>query len=743
MASTHQEVRIFGIRHHGPGSALRLLEQLKTWQPDALLLECPADAQGALAYIGTPALQPPVAILLYDPGDVQQAVHLPLAVFSPEWQALHYADVHGIPAIAMDLPWSIQRQLVATPGGREAADPFAVIAAAMAYPDTERWWEYFFEQVHGETDLFPQIIELMAVFRAEAHYTDTEENQLREAWMRQTIREAWREGRQRIAVVCGAFHSPALRLWADTEREDTSLLKTKKTGRSQATWVPWSYSHLARESGYGAGVHSPAWYELLYEQPQQATPHWMTRCAHFLREKGLPGSPAATQAAVEMAESLAVLRQMHQPGFTELEEAALAVLAMGDPQWLSPMREQLLVGDRIGKVPAEIPGTPLESDFRAAVRSARLSRALETPGKIDLELDLRKPANRLASTLLHRLHLLHLPWGQFVQPGEHTKGRFRERWRLEWKPRYSLQLIEASRWGLTLEEAANQLTRHHAGQTRQLAPLAQWMRDCLLARLPATAESLARMLQDQSALTQDIWDLAEALSPLIQIHHYGEGYESPPMDLQGLIQRFIPRILIGLPKSLTSAPAEDLEAIPGRIRQLLLDLTLWDHKPWLTLLWNQLLPLLDEQQLDHGLHGTMLRLAWEEGQVHDQVLGQHIRFRLASHQAAVASASWVSGLLHGNEGLLLRHKLLWQQLDYWVSHIPESDFLGLLPQLRQVFSGFSPVARRQLAARFRQEPAQSNTPEPTSPPVADLPLTELQKSLILPLLRQWLNPEAP
>ncbi|MEY3271663.1 MAG: hypothetical protein RLZZ341_564, partial [Pseudomonadota bacterium] len=65
------------------------------------------------------------------------------------------------------------------------------------------------------------------------------------------------------AVVCGAWHVPALRDDSLTARADTALLKGLPKVRVATTWVPWTYRHLTRASGYGAGVRSPGWYEHL------------------------------------------------------------------------------------------------------------------------------------------------------------------------------------------------------------------------------------------------------------------------------------------------------------------------------------------------------------------------------------------------------------------------------------------------------------------------------------------------
>ncbi|PSR14209.1 MAG: hypothetical protein C7N36_04850, partial [Bacteroidetes bacterium] len=75
--------QVFGIRHHGPGSARRLVQALDNWQPDCILIEFPADAQGELQQVARLALEPPVALVIYAPDNIQQAFYYPFARFSP------------------------------------------------------------------------------------------------------------------------------------------------------------------------------------------------------------------------------------------------------------------------------------------------------------------------------------------------------------------------------------------------------------------------------------------------------------------------------------------------------------------------------------------------------------------------------------------------------------------------------------------------------------------------------------
>ena len=99
-------VEVFGIRHHGPGSARSLVAALDAYEPDCVLVEGPADADALLRFVGDEELVPPVALLAYAPEEPRVAAFWPFAGFSPEWQAIRWARRHGVEVAFCDLPAS-------------------------------------------------------------------------------------------------------------------------------------------------------------------------------------------------------------------------------------------------------------------------------------------------------------------------------------------------------------------------------------------------------------------------------------------------------------------------------------------------------------------------------------------------------------------------------------------------------------------------------------------------------------
>ena len=509
------EVRIFGIRHHGPGCARTLCQALEAWEPDCLLLEGPPEGEALFAF-AREGMEPPVALLLYVQDNPSQAVFYPYAAFSPEWQAAQYALRKGIALRCMDLPlahhfaldkaWAEEDRLAAeqqageddaepqTASGSdedeadladrcgEAAqgspmapadnaaeilwvDPFQRLGQLAGYEDGEAWWSAFVEERLDGTELFEAVAFMMRELRASSPRPEGRRARLealREASMRTCLRRAQKEGYQKIAVVCGAWHVPALETLPPA-KEDAALLKGLPKEKVEATWSIWSYANLAVEDGYAAGVPSPAWYEFLWRygtQPDR-TARWLHRAAHLLRQEDLDCSPAHLIESVRLAEGLAGLRGRPMPGLDELYEALRAAVCMGNDARLQLIRRKLFVGEDIGILPPDAPAAPLHRDIMREGKRLKIPFSAEEKS---LVLDLRKPLDAERSVFLHRLDLLEIGFGELDSARARSTGTFKEAWRICWSPDVALAIVQASRRGKDIPQAlATLLTERSVG----------------------------------------------------------------------------------------------------------------------------------------------------------------------------------------------------------------------------------------------------------------------------------------
>ncbi|TMC68282.1 MAG: hypothetical protein E6J13_14980, partial [Chloroflexi bacterium] len=436
-------VHVFGIRHHGPGSARSMLASLRKLQPDAVLIEGPPDADHLIGMAADAGLKPPVAILIFDVEHPRKAVYYPFAAFSPEWQALRYAAEAGVPARFIDLPMALrlgqedekddrETEKAESEGGAIPAaardglpgDPVRWLAEAAGDPDPERWWERMVEQRGSSEGVFEGIAEAMGALR-EAWKPPGDWEARREAHMRQAIRVAVREGRQNVAVICGAWHAPALQKMPSAST-DAAILRGLKAVKVEATWIPWTHGRLALESGYGAGVESPGWYNHLWTHAEDPLPVWMTRVVRLMRDQDLDASPAQAIEAMRLAETLSAMRGRASPTLEDVTEAVQASICFGSDIPVQLIRERLIIGDELGELPPGAPAVPLQRDLEHQQRSLRLKAE---PLERVVDLDLRNPGRLAVSHLLHRLLLLNIPWG-VLQRGSGAKGTFHEIWKL-------------------------------------------------------------------------------------------------------------------------------------------------------------------------------------------------------------------------------------------------------------------------------------------------------------------------
>lgn len=708
------DIQFYGIRHHGPGSAKSLIKALGEFSPDCILIEGPDDAQSLLPYVENPNLQPPVAILIYNDKELSEASYFPFAKFSPEWQAIKYGLKNEILVRLMDLPMAInftinreakanpqlQLKTSATLSPEEIAlrrDPFGQMAKLAGYEDSERWWEMTFEQNENETEIFTVIADLMAVLREETKHSESKETLLREAYMRKHMRKAIKEKFEKIAVICGAWHIPPLQNHLQYKQSaDNALLRGIKKTRTKATWIPWTYERLSFQSGYRAGVLSPAWYDLLFGNRKEVVIRWMAKAARLLRKEDLEGSPAHVIEAVRLANTLAQLRGLAIAGIAELREAAITVFSSGDDTTIKLIEKQLVIGNRMGKVPPEIPVIPLQKDLEKQIKTARLSKERKSPEKLTKELDLRKNTNLLASHLLHRLRLIRIPWGKPLKGSQHKTGSFSESWKLEWKPDFAIRIIEAGMWGNTVENAATQQVIQHATTTNDLSEVAQLIEQSLNAALPHAIPTLLNKLQDLSTITKDPLQLMDALPPLVNIIRYGNTRKTDTKAVEQVVEQLIPRVTLGLPYVCQGVDEEVSEQIFIKIQNINRIIGILNHPSFSQQWYSCLQTITTTSNIDKLMTGGSIRILFDrEMMVLDEVVTQ-MHFALSKNNEKSKAIRWLEGFLFGSGLLLIHNPVLWKIIDDWVTVLPSEEFQATLPLLRRAFAKFSAPERRQM-----------------------------------------------
>lgn len=783
------EISYYGIRHHGPGSARSLRNVLSQNPPDLLLIEGPPEANDLLA-LAVDEMQPPVAMLLYEKNDPANSVLYPFAEFSPEWVAIQFARRRGIPCRFIDLPAEVllaekkalleklrafeNAEPLATPAPEESKvddaeaappagieeeseengageadpatspeivetmeDPIAELARADHYDDPERWWNDRIEERSADENLFPAIEKAMSVARQareESHGPPSLRERQREAHMRKVIRAARNDAglTGKIAVVCGAWHVPALNApKLPAVKDDNALLSGLPKTSVLATWIPWSHSRLRFASGYGAGIHSPGWYLHLWQYPDRPVIHWITRAVRLLREKDFDGSSAHAIEAVRLAETLAAMREKASPGLQEMHEALRTVATGGYDEPLQLIESPLLIAERFGTVPENVVSVPLQKDLEKEQKRLRLKPAAEKETEV---LDLRKEMHLERSRLLHRLRILGIHWGtpQKVE----GQGTFKEGWTLLWEPEFAIKIIEAAPLGNTVEQAAAASIRQQVETLPDLAPTVKLFDQALLAGLETAAMETLAQVQARAAISRDIEMLLDSYPALSFTLQYGDVRKTPKEPVRALLDEMAIRIEAGLVGACSGLDDEKSRGLTRKLQEYQRVFQLLEKE---SAAWDRALEsVADNHHFNGILCGLSTRLLQ---QLRPAAADLHRRMSFALSRTDYGfSSRWLEGFLTNYGVILLHDARLLGLLDDWLRHQSPEVFAEMLPLVRRTFATFEAPLRRKLGLKLKQGLQPSMGLQPSA--VAETQLDQARVDMVWPILRTILGDKA-
>ncbi|MDX3760594.1 DUF5682 family protein [Streptomyces sp. AK02-04a] len=736
---------LLGVRHHGPGSARAVRAALEAATPEVVLIEGPPEADALIPLAAEKDMRPPVALLAHVVDEPGRSAFWPLAEFSPEWVAIRWALEHGVLARFIDLPathtlaWGNEEEKGATEeekGAEEVGasdrsvdtdvriDPLAVLAQTAGHDDPERWWEDVVEHRGGAGigadpfAPFTALEEAMGALREVHGVGGHDRDVVREAYMRLQLRAAQREFGDEVAVVCGAWHVPALRQ-KPSVAADRALLKGLPKAKADMTWVPWTHRRLSRVSGYGAGIDSPGWYGHLFAAPDRPVERWMTKVARLLRDEDRMVSAAHVIEAVRLADTLAAMRGRPLPGLTETTDAVRAVMCEGSDVPLGLVHDRLVVGDVLGEVPQSAPAVPLQRDLARAQKRLRLK---PEPMERELELDLRGETDAGRSGLLHRLRLLGIAWGEPTASRGST-GTFRETWRLRWEPELSVRVAEAGVWGTTVLSAATGKAEADAVAAHALAEVTALAERCLLAELPDALPVVMRVLADRAALDADVGHLAQALPALVRSLRYGDVRGTDTHALTDVAMGLAERIFVGLPPACSAIDAEAAEHMRGHVDAVhgavgLLGEPGTAASGGIRERWHSVLRVLAGRDTVPGvIRGRAVRLLLDDGELGQDEAARLMSLVLSPGTEPGDAAAWIEGFVGGGSGggmLLVHDERLLGLVDAWLTGVPTEAFTDVLPLLRRTFSAYEAGVRRTLGELVRRGPGARGSAEAAS-----------------------------
>jgi len=744
---------IFGVRHLSPAAAWHLRQLLDRVRPKLVLIEGSDDADDLIPHVVSPKSKLPIAILAYTADAPVRTFCYPLATYSPEYQALVWCQENKVKARFMDLPSSVFLGLMDRDHGTavlvpdkkddsngdeddensedEPASPetaqkpvhdsvYDKVARIAGEPDYETYWERHFEQLREKdtywnaTQAYGQELRTLEDFSTRM----AAENLVREAYMRRKIQQAIADGfkPEQIVVVTGAFHASVLGP-EHPPMTDDELAKLRRR-ESKMTLMPYSFFKLSSQSGYGAGNHAPAYFEMVWNQflsassdeSEKSDPSdrcslatlFLTKVVQELRASGTFRSTAEVIEGVRLAESMADMRNS-SPTLRELQDAAVTLLGQGDP---SVIRESLLrveVGTAIGSLAKGVSQTSIQDDFYRELSRLKLDQ-FKASVKRDLDLDLRE--NRRVksqeaafidlhrSSFLHRLSVLEIPFAQKVAVKQEGTT-WAERWSLQWSPEAEIAIVEAVLLGETIELATAVKFKQRLDTCTSVADASTVIRQACECGMSASIELARQTLQRLANDSTDFIALASAAYDLGLVIRYGDVRQYNAEPLKPLLEQLFLEgalTLVGAAGCDLAAAKKMLGGI-NELNKVALDYTsLIDEPLWI----GELQKLARADHLNPLLSGYACALLVERNLISNEELAREVSRRLSPGIEADLGAGWFEGLSKRNRYALLTRLILWKELDNYVGSLTDDEFKRALVFLRRAFGDFSPAEKRSI-----------------------------------------------
>jgi hypothetical protein len=739
---------VFGVRHLSPAAAWHLRQLLDRVRPKLVLIEGSDDADDLIPHIVSPKSKLPIAILAYTADAPVRTFCYPLATYSPEYQALVWCQENKAKARFMDLPSSVFLGLMDRDHGTAVLVPdeqekkrgdsdddqdddeesedeespaelvekpardsvYDKVAALAGEPDYETYWERHFEQLRerdtywNAAQTYGQELRTLEDFSTRM----AAENLVREAYMRRKIQQAIADGfkPEQIVVVTGAFHASVL----GPEHPPMTDEEFKKLRRreSKLTLMPYSFFKLSSQSGYGAGNHAPAYFEMVWDKfnegpsPNSLATLFLSRVVQELRASGTFRSTAEVIEGVRLAESMADMRNS-LPTLRELQDAAVTLLGQGDPSVICESLLRVEVGTAIGSLAKGVSQTSIQDDFYRELSRLKLDQ-FKASVKRDLDLDLRE--NRRVksqeaafidlhrSSFLHRLSVLEIPFAKKVAVGQEG-ATWAEGWTLQWTPEAEIAIVEAVLLGETIELATAVKFKQRLDTCNSVADASIVIRQACECGMSGSIELARQTLQRLANDSTDFIALASAAYNLGLVIRYGDVRQYDAEPLKPLLEQLFLEgalTLVSASNCDLAAAKKMLEGI-NDMNKVAVDYTsIIDEPLWIA----ELQKLAQADHLNPLLSGYACALLVERNLISNEELAREVSRRLSPGIEADLGAGWFEGLSKRNRYALLTRLVLWKELDLYVGSLTDDEFKRALVFLRRAFGDFSPAEKRSI-----------------------------------------------
>lgn len=621
------------------------------------------------------------------------------------------------------------------------------LARRLGCRDFDELWDHLFE---ANCDAFDtdEFIRRVATYCAMTRLSISPEalhadgTLQREACMAAAIRDELDANLQsgssgKVLVVTGGFHTVVLPDLVSGGKVRRPVLPKWKTGETGSWLMRYSFNQLDALSGYSSGMPSPAFYDRMWQSSPQTTGDCLqdndqartqaafgilVEVARKTRERQF--NPAITTpdviAASQMVRQLAALRGHRWPQRQDLLDGIRSCFIKGEIQTegrlLLDLVREFLAGNRVGEVPTNAGTPPIVDDFREQTRRLKLST--ETIDVREMALDIyRNSRHREISRLFHRLSFLQIPFARFLRGPDFVQSvgldLMQENWTVSWSPHTESNLIEASVFGTTINEAAYNRLRDQItlledrGEGRNTsAAVSVLMRACRMG-LHEHLPRLMIVIDEHISEDPHLPSVVDGLTQMELLKSSLEPLEAAHLDALPHLMKAAYHRSCRLTDQIATCADDDVQPLMEALKSLreVLQSSHWHSTA------NSQSPQFEQSRLDpelfHQALGRIVRHPADQAQ--SPIVGAAAGLLygdaiLSADELVTIAAGYLGGALVDPQkscgivrGLLATaREIAWQvaeilqALDQQFNNWNEETFLQVLPELRLAFSDLTP-----------------------------------------------------
>ncbi len=737
----------FPIRHHSPACSYHLINTIKEYNPDCILVEGPQNANRLIPVLTNEKTLMPVAFyyfykdtdkLISEEADDYKCYY-PFLNTSPEYNAFAYAKKLGIDSSFIDLPYSeILIHTNNNTGIRKEMEVqnynddyylsenkvFESICEKTGMRTFEEFWEKFFEidALYISTEDF--VARMMSYCYLTRQNTPEEIMKddgclVREQFMASNIKKA-AEKYKHILVVTGGFHTYGLYSLINS-KDDITKIKTHNFTEKQQNVYAMAYSFEAADAlnGYASGMQNPGFYDSVWKQITNKLSlseplsdvygnvvlDTILKTAKESGKEKLLITMSDISSAVNMYEGLYTIRGKKAPGLYELYDSVQSCFIKGEVNAASdtPLRilSRIATGSEIGKLCETEDKPPLITDFENICSKYRLK--INTILEQKIELDIFSKKNHIdISRFFYRMNFLETGFAKRIKGADIInnvdRSRIREMWSYTRTINIDSALIDASVYGGTIEEACKRMALRRLKNEQQCSEASKLYVESFLMGIDIS-DGFSERMNDIIIQDGDFFSVGKAVYYFNMVCSLKKLYGVDSQSSEYFLKKCFQKIIIMLPSmmNVNSDYSQECIKICKMLYNIVSENILSDQYE---VLIETFKTMSQANNPEPALYGAVLGLLYGSDVSYKLRINNAFNgYLTGTEEMRKQGAMFLRGLFCTARDIALIGQEFIIIVDNLIKSFEINDFMEILPELRLAFSYFNPYETDSIAEK--------------------------------------------